>query len=222
MGEMNTRGSSSMPQVPVLTPLTVSEFHSWQEKGAQVVDIRGPTNFGGGYIAGSLSIWREGVPYFIGWMLNYEDPIILVDDFNLGLGDVTRVFLREGYDNIMGYLKGGFASWSKSGREIQIIPQWTPSMLQERMGKNPFILDVRDIKDRTSLGHIPGSHHWYIGELPAHLDEVPRDRLVVTYCDAGFKGNMAASLLTQKGYAFVANLTGGFTGWNNGGFSVEK
>jgi hydroxyacylglutathione hydrolase len=222
MGEMNTRGSPSIPQVPVLTPLTISEFHSWQEKGAQIVDIRGPTNFGGGYIGGSLNIWREGVPYFIGWMLNYEDPIILVDDFNLALDEVTRMFLREGYDNIMGYLKGGFASWSKSGRDIQIIPQWTPRMLQERMGQNPFILDVRDIKDRTSLGHIPGSRQWYIGELPAHLDEVPRDRLVVTYCDAGFKGNLAASLLAQKGYTSVANLTGGFTGWNNGGFPVEK
>jgi hydroxyacylglutathione hydrolase len=222
MSEINTHGAPPMLQIPVLMPLSVPEFRTWQEKGAQIVDIRGPTNFGGGYIKESLNIWREGVPYFIGWMLNYEDPIILVDDFNLALDEVTQVFIREGYDNLIGYLAGGFISWSRSGEEVQIIPQWTPRMLQEQMNKKPFILDVRDIADRKSLGHIPGSCHQYIGELPAHMDEVPKDRQVVTYCDVGFKGNMAASLLVRQGYAQVANLTGGFTGWKNGGFPFEK
>jgi hydroxyacylglutathione hydrolase len=221
MSELNAHGAPSLAQLPVLTPLTINEVVTWQKKGAQILDIRGPTNFGGGYIRDSLSIWREGIPYFIGWMLNYEDPIILVDDFNLDLEPVTRVFLREGYDNLMGYLKGGFATWSKSGREISVLPQWTPRMLQQEMERQPFLLDVRDIADRTALGYIPGSHHRYVGELPAHLDEVPQDRLVVTYCDAGFKGNMAASLLVRRGYTRVVNLTGGFTGWSKGGFPVE-
>ncbi len=221
MGEGNTRGSPSLLQIPVLRPLSVHEILDRQKKGAQVVDIRGPTNFGGGFIKDSLSLWREGIPYFIGWMLNYEDPIILVDDFNVSLDDVTRFFVREGYDNLLGYLKGGFASWSKSGNEIQLLPQWTPTMLQKQLGRHPYILDVRDIADRESQGRIPGSHHRYIGELPAHLDEIPHGQCIVTYCDVGFKGNMAASVLMRQGYSPLANLTGGFTGWKNAGMPVE-
>jgi hydroxyacylglutathione hydrolase len=222
MEELNTRGAPPMPQVPVLSSLSVDEVRSYREKGAQIVDIRGPTSFGGGCIGGSLSIWRDGIPFFIGWMLNYEDPIILIDDFNLSLDEVTRWFIREGYDNVLGYLQGGFPSWGKSGEEMMIIPQWTPRMLQERMDKEPFIIDVRAVEDRKSLGYIPGSHHWYVGEFPSHLHEVPRDGLVVTYCDAGFKGNMAASLLAKHGYPRVANISGGFTAWKNSMLPVEK
>jgi hydroxyacylglutathione hydrolase len=222
MEELNTRGPISMLQLPVLASLSVPEVRAYREKGAQIVDIRGPTNSGGACIEGSLNIWREGLPYFIGWMLNYEDPIILVDDFNLAFEDVTRVFVREGYDNLMGYLAGGFASWSRSGEDIRIIPQWTPRMLYEQMEQRPFLLDVRAIEDRKSLGSIPGSHHRYIGELSAHLKEVPKDRQVVTYCDAGFKGNMAASILIRQGYQRVVNLTGGFAGWKNSGYRVER
>jgi Rhodanese-related sulfurtransferase len=155
-------------------------------------------------------------------MLNDTDPILLVDENNRALDEITRVFMREGYDNLRGYLRGGFPSWSKAGAPIRVIPQWTPRLLSERRKEEPFLLDVRAIDDRTSLGHIPGSVHRYVGELPAHLEEVPRDRQVVTYCDAGFKGNMAASLLAREGYTRVANLTGGFAGWKNGGFPVEK
>jgi hydroxyacylglutathione hydrolase len=46
--------------------------------------------------------------------------------------------------------------------------------------------------------------------------------MVVTYCDAGFKGNMAASLLVRAGYSRVANLTGGFAGWKNAGLPIEQ
>ncbi|MDD1678373.1 MAG: MBL fold metallo-hydrolase [Methanomicrobiales archaeon] len=222
MGDLNTHGAASLPQLPVLVPLSVMEVGAYRDKGAQIVDIRGPTNFGGGFIEGSLSIWREGLPYFIGWMLNYEDPIVLVDDFNLRIDEVTRTFVREGFDNVTGYLSGGFASWSKSGKDIRIIPQWTPRMLYEQREQRPFILDVRDIADRASQGYVPDSVHRYIGELPAYLGEVPRDRMVVTYCDAGFKGNMAATILAKYGYLRLANLTGGFAGWKNSGFPIEK
>jgi hydroxyacylglutathione hydrolase len=222
MEELNTRGPPPMLQVPVLTPLSVQEVHSYQEKDAQIVDIRAPTSFGGGYLEGSVNIWRGGVPFFIGWMLNYEDPVILIDDFNVALDPITRMFIREGYDNVMGYLDGGFPAWSKAGMDVGIIPQWTPVMLQEQMKEKPFILDVRDIEDRKTVGHIPTSYHRYIGELPGHLDEIPRDRLIVTYCDAGFKGNMAASILVKEGYPQVVNLTGGIGGWKNSGLPLEK
>ena len=73
--------------------------------------------------------------------------------------------------------------------------------LKERLEKeNPFILDVRDIKNWRAVGHIPGAHHIYIGELPQHLDEIPKNEPIVVYCDAGYKGSLAASILAIHQY----------------------
>ena len=84
-----------------------------------------------------------------------------------------------------------------------------------------YILDVRDIKNRKKAGYIPRSHHRYIGELPLHLDEVPRDIPVVTYCDGGYKGSLAAGILTANRYRNVTNLLGGMAGWNHAGYRIE-
>ena len=96
---------------------------------------------------------------------------------------------------IAGVLSGGFPAWTKAAQEIGTVPTCSVQQLKERLEKeNPFILDVRDIKNWRAVGHIPGAHHIYIGELPQHLDEIPTNQPIVVYCDAGYKGSLAASI----------------------------
>jgi hydroxyacylglutathione hydrolase len=80
---------------------------------------------------------------------------------------------------------------------------------------------VRDIRNRRAFGHIRGSHHVYVGELPRHLDEIPVNEPVFVYCDAGFKGSLAASILARHGYQTVINVLGGMTAWKQAGFPTE-
>ena len=79
-------GPSLIGHLPDLIPYTNRQVKEQIGNGAQIIDIRAPGSFGSGYIPGSLSIWREGLPSFMGWFLNYKAPIIIVDDFNLSLG----------------------------------------------------------------------------------------------------------------------------------------
>jgi 3-mercaptopyruvate sulfurtransferase SseA len=44
-----------------------------------------------------------------------------------------------------------------------------------------FIVDVRN-QDSYNEGHIPGSKLIPTGEILNHLKELPRDKLIVTYC----------------------------------------
>jgi 3-mercaptopyruvate sulfurtransferase SseA len=44
-----------------------------------------------------------------------------------------------------------------------------------------FVVDVRS-QDAYDLGHIPGSKLIPAGEIQNHLDELPRDKTIVTYC----------------------------------------
>ena len=53
----------------------------------------------------------------------------------------------------------------------------------ETMMKNgsAFVVDVRN-EDSYNAGHIPGSKLIPSGEILNHLKELPRDKLIVTYC----------------------------------------
>ena len=44
-----------------------------------------------------------------------------------------------------------------------------------------YIVDVRT-QDSYDMGHIPGSHLIPSNEFPKHVDKLPRDKMIVTYC----------------------------------------
>jgi hydroxyacylglutathione hydrolase len=222
MEKLNKEGAPRVHQLPELRAWPVVKLRK-AAGAAQVVDIRSPTSFAGGFVPGSLSIWREGLPAFMGWFLNYQDPIILVDDFNCDLPAVSRHFMRLGYDNLEGYLAGGFPAWFKSASPVAKIAAWSVQELEQEMGTaDIFLLDVRAAEDVIEFGVIPGAHHIYIGELPGRIAEVPRDRLVLVYCDGGYKGSLGASILARNGYTNVGNLLGGMTAWLRAGYRVRK
>lgn len=223
MERLNRDGPPLLPARQSLAPLTPAAVKTYQQQGAQILDIRSPTGFAAGHIPGSLNIWREGIATYAGWMLNYTDPIVVIDDFNLDLDQVLHTLQRLGYDNVVGYLAEGFTAWSGSGEPIAQIETWGPQDLAAHLGDpGLLILDVRDINNRMEAGWIAGSQHSYIGQLPAHLDTIPKDRTIVIHCDVGYKGSLGTSILVTHGFPRVVNLLGGFGGWNKAGFPVER
>jgi len=222
MEQLNQEGAPVLHHLPDLRPYTVNELKDLQDS-AQILDIRSPTSFAGGHIPQSLSIWEEGIPAFAGWFVSYDRPLILVDDFNCNLREVGRHFTRLGYDNLKGYLAGGFPAYFKSGSPIGHIQAWSVHDLSRKREKDAlFLLDVRDIVNAKKYGRIPGAHHIYIGKLPDELGEVPKDRMVAAYCDAGFKGSIAVSILARNGYSLLANILGGMGAYLKAGYPVEK
>ncbi len=85
--------------------------------------------------------------------------------------------------------------------------------LAGRMGTTtaPVVLDVRD-PDEVEEWSIPGSVNVPVGELERRVDELPRDREVVTVCASGSRSAVAAELLTRRGL-HVSNLRGGMAAW---------
>jgi len=58
----------------------------------------------------------------------------------------------------------------------------TPAELRDEMAKNDaVIIDVRG-EASYKQGHIKGSRLIPATEILAHVDELPRDKLIVTYC----------------------------------------
>ena len=107
--------------------------------------------------------------------------------------EIIRFLIRIGYDNIWGYLRGGFSNWANSGEKIEKIDTWSVHQLKEGlMDESIFILDVREIGEWEE-GHIQGAHHIYVGDLRNRLNEVPQDKYIVVYCDTGNRASIVAS-----------------------------
>lgn len=223
MEKENKDGPPLLSHNPFLKPLSIADVNKYRTAGCQIADIRSPTSFGAGHIPDSISLWREGIPAFAGWFLDYEKPIVIVDDFNLEPNRVAGHFLRLGYDNVAGILAGGFPAWTTAAQEIATLRTCSARQLKEQLEKEPvFLLDVRDIKKWRSVGYIRTAHHVYVGELQKHLAEIPKNEPVVVYCDAGYKGSLAASILARNNYRRVTNVLGGMAAWKQAGFRIER
>jgi phage shock protein E len=87
----------------------------------------------------------------------------------------------------------------------------------------PVVVDVRGAEEYNA-GHVQGAVNIPIDELEERLDELPDDRLVVTYCNmqhrGSSRGEQAAGMLDEQGYRAQA-LDGGFPGWRDAGYPVE-
>jgi rhodanese-related sulfurtransferase len=85
----------------------------------------------------------------------------------------------------------------------------TAAALVER---GAFLLDVREPAE-WAAGHVDGATLIPLGDLPARLAEVPRDRQVVVMCRTGHRSAQGRDILLQAGYPSVTSMTGGITEW---------
>ena len=78
-----------------------------------------------------------------------------------------------------------------------------------------IVIDVRE-SDELSEGNIENSIHLPLGSIirnarQGKLDKY-KNKKIVTYCNSGYRGNIAAEELSKLGFN-VFNLDGGFQGW---------
>jgi rhodanese-related sulfurtransferase len=87
----------------------------------------------------------------------------------------------------------------------------TPGELRTLRADDLLLLDVRD-GDELEAGTIPGARHIPLPELRARLTELPKERLIVAFCQSGQRSYMACRILTQHGYR-CKNLAGAYKTW---------
>ncbi len=222
MEKNNLEGPNLICKLPYLKPLNIHEVKELMAREAQVVDVRDPTAFAGGHIPNTLNIWKDGLPAYVGWFLNYEQPIIIVDDNNNQIDEIKRYLIRLGYDSVYGYLSGGFPVWFKGSGDFETVQTWSVHDLLPNMGKESlFLLDVRKENDWIKE-HIDGSHNIYIGILKDNLEKVPKDKHVVVSCDSGYKASIGTSILKMNGYKNVTNVLGSMMSWKKAGYPIVK
>jgi len=222
MEKYNLEGPPLLKGLPVPSPLAPVEVRKEMEKGAVVIDTRGPAAFGGAHIKGSLSVWLEGLPVFAGWILDYDRPILLVLEEERSPEQAVRYLVRAGYDRIAGYAGGGVEAWYKAGYPVGRLQILAAHELKAKMdrGEQLTVLDVR-AGSEWAEGHIKGATHIYVGQVPETLNQMPREEAVAVICRSGHRAGIAASVLLRGGWREVYNVLGGMEAWVAAGYPVE-
>ncbi|HEY5610218.1 MAG TPA: MBL fold metallo-hydrolase, partial [Thermoanaerobaculia bacterium] len=153
--EINRSGATPLSDLPPPEPLSPSEMAG---RGAVVLDVRTPAEFGAGHLPGSINIGLGGqYASWAGTLIPIERDIILVADEDR-LAEARVRLARVGLENVAGYLSGGIKAWSDSGRPLGTIPQIAVDELHARLSEDPRlqVVDVRQPGEFES-GHPPGA-----------------------------------------------------------------
>lgn len=75
-----------------------------------------------------------------------------------------------------------------------------------------ILIDVRR-KDEYESGKIANAVNIPVDEIRNRMDEIPKDKTVYIYCEAGLRGYLAQRILRQNGFDKLFNLSGGYQTW---------
>lgn len=210
--------------VSAAAALPPEKFRQAAEAGTVLVDTRHMLAFGGGHIPGALNFGADGhLAIQAGWMLDPEQPLLLVLEDDTQLETVLTHFCRTGYERFAGYLAGGMTAWENAGYPLANLPQLHVRELAAAVSDSSRELTVVDVRSpqEWTQGHVPGALHIFLPDLPQALSRIPRDRPVAVYCDSGYRAAIGASILKKAGFD-VSNVPGSWQAWQACQLPQEK
>jgi hydroxyacylglutathione hydrolase len=175
-----------------------------------ILDVRHQDDYSKGHIPQSIFIGIDGdfAPWVGALIPDIKQPILLVTPVGREEESITRL-ARVGYDNTLGYLKGGFDTWKNAGLEYDTVNWVTANGLEELMEENVPVFDVRKEGEFASE-HIEVAHSTPLDFINDHIAEFPKEEEFYVHCAGGYRSVIAASILKARGYHNIINVLGGF------------
>ncbi|MHA2810630.1 FAD-dependent oxidoreductase [Vibrio campbellii] len=79
----------------------------------------------------------------------------------------------------------------------------------DNLSEDQVLLDVRNPGELESVGFIDGAINIPVDQLRQRMNELPKDKEIVIYCQVGLRGNVAYRQLVNSGFK-ARNLLGGY------------
>jgi glyoxylase-like metal-dependent hydrolase (beta-lactamase superfamily II)/rhodanese-related sulfurtransferase len=211
---MNIKGYKSIHDVLKQgnTAFEPEEFErTANDSGALILDTRKAQDFAKGFIPNSINIGIDGsfAPWVGTLIPDIEQPIMLVADEDKVEEVITRL-ARVGYDHTIGYLKGGFESWVKAGKQTDTITSITAEELADMQAKDPdlSIVDVRK-KSEFDSEHIEGAINTPLDYINDAMTAIDKNKTHYVHCAGGYRSMIFASILRARGFDNLVDVQGG-------------
>ncbi len=194
------------------SPLSPSDFENVANKSRTIIlDVRHEKEFIQGHIPQSIFIGIDGsfAPWVGAVIKDVNQPILIVGKEDR-INEVITRLSRVGFDNTLGYLKGGFKAWEKEGKEMDTVRSVPTSQFEteHKTNHNP-IFDVRK-KGEWDTSHIKDAHHVCLSMLNEELAQFPKEDDFYVHCAGGYRSVIASSILKKRGYHNVINIAEGY------------
>ncbi len=195
-------------------------------KGALMLDTRAPQTFKDAFIPNSINIGIDGgfAPWVGALILDLKQPIVLITDVGREEEVVTRLS-RVGYDNTLGFLKGGIEAWKNADKETDKITSISAEEFKDRITNDALnhILDARKTTEYISE-HVEDSRveNFPLDYINENLSELDKDKEYYIHCGGGYRSMIMASILKSRGFEKVIDVAGGFKSIKEAGIEVSN
>ena len=189
--------------------LTANEVNNMLKEKLIILDVRSVEDFSSSHIPGSIFIGLDGrfAPWVGEILEDVSKKLILVAPEGREKEAIIRLS-RVGFDNVIGYLKGGINSWIKSGGIISKVLNESASKFST-LDNNKDILDVRSKNEHKSESLL-NSINIPLIDLSKSIDKVSFEKTFYVHCKGGYRSMIAASILLANGISNFLNIPGGY------------
>jgi glyoxylase-like metal-dependent hydrolase (beta-lactamase superfamily II)/rhodanese-related sulfurtransferase len=179
---------------------------------ALIVDTRHEQVFNDGFIPGSIFIGLDGdfAPWVGALITDLKQPIIVIAEEGREEEAVTRL-ARVGYDNTLGYLKGGIEAWKAAGKEVDTITSIGPEEFARRYnnGEVKTVLDVRKPTEFLSQ-HVVNAVNFPLDYINSNMSRIKASKTYYLHCKGGYRSMITASILKSRGFHNIVDIDGGW------------
>ena len=211
---MNKKGIQSFDSIfnKAMNPIDVKELEMIADKnGALILDTRENSEFAKGFIPQSINIGIQGdfAPWVGALIGDVSQPIILVTEIGMEEETFTRL-ARVGFDNTIGYLKGGFNEWKKAGFEYDTVNRISVKQFASEFSKDKStVIDVRKESEYLSE-HIDEAYNKPLSYINEWIQTINPKEHFYLHCAGGYRSMIAASILQARGFRNFTEIEGGF------------
>jgi glyoxylase-like metal-dependent hydrolase (beta-lactamase superfamily II)/rhodanese-related sulfurtransferase len=211
---MNINGYESLDTILKKgdTPLSPKEFEAIaNQTEALILDVRNEAEFVKEHIPSSIFIGLHGqfAPWVGALIRDTKQPILLVTPEGLEVETITRLS-RVGFDNTLGYLKGGLNAWKSAGFETDTIESISPEVFASKY-ENATVVDARKPSEYNAE-HVESAVNIPLDYVNEQLAEIPKDGTFFLHCAGGYRSVIMASILKARGYHNMINVEKGMAG----------
>ena len=215
---INKEGYESLEDVLVqgMKALSPAAFKALADSDDNIIilDTRRSEIFTQGFVPGSISIGLDGrFAEWVGSLLPHNKSLLLVTEPGLEKDSIIRL-ARVGYDDVKGYLEGGFEAWKNDGQTIDLIIDVEADELMMDIPHDPklVVVDVRRTAEFAD-GHLKQAMNLPLNDMtdPAHIANFEEDQNLYVHCAGGYRSVVACSILKKHGYHNLRNVKGGWS-----------